>query len=149
LRKRLLANSGTGDDQDEPASIQLGRLEAAKGIERREHAAVPGVIEMKRNVRQILEEAKDWIDAQELAELYGIKFGSTPEDIEPFFAELRELDVEGHLKVKAITDGAGAKVGGTVAARETSLTCAVDSPEDRQPQGERVPQVQKPEGRHD
>lgn len=110
ITRALAGKLGTSRGQDEPADVQLGRLEAAKGS-RRAHVLIPGAIEMNRNVRQILEEAKDWLEAQELAEIYGIRFGSTPEDIEPFYAELRELDVQGRLRVEAIRDGAGVKVG--------------------------------------
>lgn len=106
----LAGKLGTSEEQDEPADEQLARLKAAKGSYRQADAEVPGAMKMKRNVKEILKEAGGWIEAQELAEIYGIKFGSTPEDIEPFFAELRELDVQGRLNVEPITDGNGAKV---------------------------------------
>lgn len=111
IAQALAGELGTSDQQDEPADVQVVRLEAAKGAGRPAGTERLGATEVKRDVKQILEEAPDWLEAQELAELYGIRFGSTPEDIEPFFAELRELDAQGHLKVEAITDGTGAKVG--------------------------------------
>lgn len=107
----LTGELGTSEEDDAPAVVQLGLLEDARASKRQTDTAVPGATEMKRDVRQILDQAKDWINAQELAEIYGIKFGSTPEDVEPFFAELRELDMQGLLSAEAVTDETGAKVG--------------------------------------
>ena len=66
---------------------------------------------MKRTVLEILQEASALVPAQELAQLYGIKAGTAPEEVEPFYAELRELDQRGQLVTEPIRDAAGAKLG--------------------------------------
>ncbi|MEH3119952.1 MAG: restriction endonuclease subunit S [Methylorubrum populi] len=107
----LSGRLGTGDLGDEPASIQVERLiEAKRARDLSEPTIHPGTAPMKRNVTEILSEADDWLPAQEVARLYGLSFGATPEDIEPFYAELRELDVAGQLAVKAVADDRGTKL---------------------------------------
>lgn len=118
LRRQLVTQAltgqlGTRDLSDEPAAIQVERLVAAKQNRKAEEVDkfTSGVEAMRKNVADILREAGDWLPAQEVARLYGIVSGTPTEEIEPFYAELRELDVSGDLLAEAIRDDAGAKVG--------------------------------------
>lgn len=112
VKQAMTGKLGTGDKRDEPAAAQLDRLKASK----RESTPVRrtiqvGVTMTKRNVAEILSDANDWLPSQEAARLYGITFGASAEDIEPFYAELRSLDAAGQLELKAITDERGIKLG--------------------------------------
>jgi hypothetical protein len=66
---------------------------------------------MKRTVLEILQEAKTPIAAQQVAELYGIKEGAAPEEVEPFYSELRALDQDGRLVAEPFKDANGVKLG--------------------------------------
>jgi type I restriction enzyme S subunit len=118
LHSRLVAQGlkgqlGTRNPGDEPAAIQVERLVAAKQSRKTKPVDEPGlgVETMPRNVAEILMDAGDWLPAQEVARLYGIVAGTPTEEVEPFYAELRELDESGRLLSEPIHDDTGTKVG--------------------------------------
>lgn len=112
LDEALSGQLSTNHSSDEPAIMQLDRLIAMKqkpkisAITRR-----TGAKTIKRTVLEILQEAKAPVPAQQVAELYGIKEGAAPEEVEPFYAELRALDQDGRLVVEPFKDSAGVKLG--------------------------------------
>jgi len=118
LHNRLVAQGltgmlGTRNPGDEPAAIQIERLIAAKKSRKTKplHETGLGVETMPGNVVDILMDAGDWLPAQEVARLYGIVTGTPTDEVEPFYAELRELDVSGRLLSEPIHDDAGTKIG--------------------------------------
>lgn len=52
----------------------------------------------------VLEEASDWIAAQEAFRLCGVTDGTPTERIEEIYAELRDLDKAGRLQIDTVTD---------------------------------------------
>jgi type I restriction enzyme S subunit len=63
-----------------------------------------------KSLKEVLAEAGDWVSAQAAFQRCGISDGALTEDIEPLYAELRELDKAGMLEVQAITDSQGRKL---------------------------------------
>jgi type I restriction enzyme, S subunit len=112
LDEALTGRLGTKNSSDEPASVQLDRLVATKQKPKiRTQTRRVGAKTMKRTVLEILQEAKAPVSAQQVAELYGIKEGASPEEVEPFYAELRALDQEGRLVAEPFKDADGVKLG--------------------------------------
>jgi type I restriction enzyme S subunit len=113
VNQALTGQLATGDRSDEPAMMQIEALAAAKKLQKAKNAdrVAFGVEAMPRNVADILREAGDWLPAQEVARLYGIVSGTSTETVEPFYAELRELDVSGNLLSEPIHDDTGTKIG--------------------------------------
>jgi type I restriction enzyme, S subunit len=113
VKQALTGQLATRDPGDEAAVIQIERLVAAKKLRKAENIGKIGfaVGAMSKTVADILREAEDWLPAQEIARLYGITFGTPTETVEPFYAELRELDVSGNLISEPIRNAAGTKVG--------------------------------------
>jgi len=108
----LAGRLSTNDSSDEPANAQLDRLIATKQKPKiRTQTRKSGAKIMKRTVLEILQEAKAPVSAQQVAELYGIKEGAAPEDVEPFYAELRALDQDGLLIAEPVKDDTGVKLG--------------------------------------
>ena len=64
----------------------------------------------KKSLEQILAEAGDWISAQNVLRQCGHGNNVPTEDVERFYAELRDLDLVGRLEVKPITDSEGRKI---------------------------------------
>jgi type I restriction enzyme S subunit len=113
VNQALTGRLATSDPGDEAAVIQIERLVAAKKLRKTKKV---GEIELRvgamhKTVADILREAGDWLPAQEVARLYGITRGTPTESVEPFYAELRELDVSGNLISEPIRNPAGMKVG--------------------------------------
>ncbi len=103
------------DPNDEPASVLLERIRA----ERAERAKQPKVRRTKqekefaavvKKLFDVLEEAGDWVVAQEAFRRCGVADGAQTERIEELYAELRSLDKAGRLAVEAVTDGQGRKL---------------------------------------
>lgn len=112
MTEALAGRLSTTHSSDEPASVQLDRLIAAKQKPKvRTQKRRIGAKTMKRTVLEILQEAKTPIAAQQVAELYGIKEGAAPEEVEPFYAELRALDQDGRLVAEPFKDANGVKLG--------------------------------------
>jgi type I restriction enzyme S subunit len=100
---------------DEPASVLLERIRA----ERAERANQPKVRRTKqekeitavvKRLIDVLEEAGDWLPAQEAFRRCGVADGAQTERIEELYTELRKLDKSGRLAVVAVTDAKGRKL---------------------------------------
>lgn len=118
LHRRLIDQALAGemvavDGSDEIAELQVEQLIAAKNSRKSEEAnrIATGTIAMDKSVEQILKQANGWISSQDAARQYGIGFGTETEQIEPFYAELRDLAAAGRLLREPIKDGSGMKVG--------------------------------------
>lgn len=103
------------DPNDEPASVLLGRIR----VERAERAKQPKVRRTKqekeiaavvKKLIDVLDEAGDWVPAQEAFRRCGVADGAPTERIEELYAELRKLDKAGRLAVEAVTDAQGRKL---------------------------------------
>lgn len=113
VRQALTGKLASHDPGDEPATVQIERLIAAKknwDVKSDNRIAI-GVEVMHKKVEDILREAVDWLPAQEVARLYGLASGTSTEKVEPFYAELRELDSVGNLLTESILDETGTKTG--------------------------------------
>ncbi len=119
-RKNLLKAAFSGqlvhqDPNDEPASVLLERIRA----ERAERDKQPKVQKTKQpkevavvmsKLIDVLADAGDWVSAQEAFRRCGVTDGAETEQIETFYAELRELDKAGRLAVEPVTDTQGRKL---------------------------------------
>ena len=103
------------DPNDEPASVLLERIRA----ERAERAKQPKVRRTKQDKEiaavvkkliDVLEQASDWVPAQEAFRRCGVADGALTERIEELYAELRKLDKAGRLAVEPVTDAEGRKL---------------------------------------
>jgi type I restriction enzyme S subunit len=103
------------DPKDEPTSVLLERIRA----ERAERAKQPKVRRTKqekeiaavvKKLIDVLEEAGDWVPAQEAFRRCGVADGALTERIEELYAELRKLDKSGRLAVEAVADAQGRKL---------------------------------------
>lgn len=103
------------DSNDEPASVLLKRIRA----EQTERAKQPKVRRTKqekeiaavvKKLIDVLEEAGDWVPAQEAFRRCGVADGALTERIEELYAELRKLDKVGRLAVEVVTDAQGRKL---------------------------------------
>lgn len=103
------------DRNDEPASMLLERIR----VERMERAKQPNVRQIKQDKEivavvkkliDVLEEASDWVPAQEAFRRCGVADGAQTERIEELYAELRKLDKAGRLTVEVVTDAKGRKL---------------------------------------
>lgn len=103
------------DPNDEPASVLLERIRA----ERVERANQPKVRRIKqekeiaavvKKLIDVLEEAGDWLPAQEAFRRCGVADGALTERIEELYTELRKLDKAGRLAVETVTDVQGRKL---------------------------------------
>ena len=64
---------------------------------------------MPRNLEEVLNEAEDWIPAQEAFRRCGAVDGAETEAVEALYAELRMLDKAGRLDVQPVADSHGRK----------------------------------------
>lgn len=103
------------DPNDETASVLLERIRD----ERAERAKQPKVRRIKqekeiaavvKKLIDVLEEAGDWVPAQEAFRRCGVADGALTERIEELYAELRKLDKAGRLAVEAVTNAQGRKL---------------------------------------
>jgi type I restriction enzyme S subunit len=122
LSRAVVGEAGTGRSGDGSASLELDRLIADKQLPKtRITRVLTGVVNMKRSVAQILQEAAgEPMPAQRIADLYGIRVGATPEEIEPFYAELRALDQKGLLVRQPIKSASGTKLGERISLKSAA-----------------------------
>lgn len=97
------------DPNDEPASVLLDRIRA----ERAEREKQPKVRKTKqqkeiaavvKKLIDVLEEAGDWVPAQEAFRRCGVADGAMTERIEELYAELRDLDLSGRVQVERLVE---------------------------------------------
>ncbi|MNY80190.1 hypothetical protein D3C86_2211260 [compost metagenome] len=65
---------------------------------------------LDKKLENVLEVAKDWLSAKTAFQRCGIDNGSTTEDIEKIYAELRDLDKSGRLELETVKDDQGRKI---------------------------------------
>lgn len=107
------------DPTDEPASVSLDRagkerdrlqnetpLKTPRAVTRSKDRPV-----MPNSLQNILVEATDWIESQDVFERWIADHGAETADIEQFYAELRVLDQAGTLESEGIMDDKGRKLG--------------------------------------
>ncbi|WP_158884937.1 restriction endonuclease subunit S [Rhodanobacter sp. L36] len=120
-RKNILKAAFAGqlvpqDPGDEPASVLLERICADRATWRNQPKA-PKIKKQKEiaNVMSklidVLAEADDWLRAQEAFRRCGAADGAQTSQIEPLYAELRDLHKAGRLEVKSEEDAEGRKLG--------------------------------------
>lgn len=68
-----------------------------------------GIRSMLKSLQKVLEEADDWLTAQEVFRRCGVANGAETDTIEQLFAELRLLDQNGRLLVEPVLDSKGRK----------------------------------------
>lgn len=105
------------DPSDEPASQLLKRVKSdqskkPKGSLNRKHKIQTPEESMvlDKKLENVLEVAKDWLSAKTAFQRCGIDNGSTTEDIEKIYAELRDLDKSGKLELETVKDDQGRKI---------------------------------------
>ena len=124
-RKNILKSAFAGelvsqDPDDESASLLLERIhkereeearQATKTRRPRQRKAMvkQEMSEMIKKLEDVLSAAGDWLPAQEAFQRCGIGNGAETDQIEVLYAELRELDKSGRLKVEAVTNSQGIK----------------------------------------
>lgn len=102
---------------DETASALLQRIKAewvAKPKINRERKKLKKSIEEKsmaldKSLEQVLIEAGDWLTAQTAFLRCGISDGSSTDEVERVYAQLRDLESAGKLQIEAIADSQGRK----------------------------------------
>ena len=67
-----------------------------------------------RTLLEVLQDATDWLPAQEVFRRCGVGDGAETEIIEALYSELRQLDKEGRLMVKPTIDTMGRKIQDTL-----------------------------------
>ena len=102
------------DPTDEPVQVALARSvaeynKAAKSKRRIRPVKRQEIASMARSIEEVLTELADWLPAQEVFRRCGITDGSETDDVEAFYAELRQLDKAGRLLVETVTDDQGRK----------------------------------------
>lgn len=105
------------DPNDEPAAALLARINAERTEQvrtRAKRAPHPKVerdaVISDRSLEQVLMEASDWVPAQTAFQRCGAGDGTSTEEIEQLYAQLRELDTAGRLEAEAVTDHSGRKL---------------------------------------
>lgn len=103
------------DSNDEPASVLLERIrgaraESAKQPKVRRSKQEKEITAVAKKLIEVLEEAGDWVLAQEAFRRCGVADGTQTERIEELYAELRNLDKLGRLAVEVVTDAQGRKL---------------------------------------
>lgn len=103
------------DPNDEPASVLLERIRVER-VSRVKHNARKAketnkeIAAVMSQLVDVLDEAGDWLPAQEAFRRCGVADGALTERIEDLYAELRKLDKAGRLAVEAVTDEQGRKL---------------------------------------
>lgn len=64
----------------------------------------------ENTLEQILSEAGDWISAESALRRFGLGDNARTEEIERFYAQLRDLDLMGRLEVRPVNDTEGRKI---------------------------------------
>ncbi|HDW3426912.1 restriction endonuclease subunit S [Klebsiella oxytoca] len=102
---------------DEPASLLLKRVKSNlskkpkrnQSYKQKEKNKEESMVSEKK-LEDVLVAAKDWLSAKSAFQRCGIDNGSTTEEIEKIYAELRDLDKSGKLEVQTVKDEQGRKV---------------------------------------
>ncbi|QJU57113.1 type I restriction endonuclease subunit S [Sphingomonas sp. AP4-R1] len=105
------------DATEEPADALLARQEAGarqSTVSNRRHPkSDPKEIKTmvsRTSLSAVLSSADGWVSGQEAFELCGIGANAATEDIEALYSELRELDINGQIESKPVTDDQGRKL---------------------------------------
>lgn len=64
----------------------------------------------EKTLAEILSEAGDWISAESALRRFGLGNNAPTEEIERFYAQLRDLDLMGRLEVRPVNDAEGRKI---------------------------------------
>lgn len=109
---------------DEPASALLARIRSErmasdKQPKVRKTRPQKEIAVMARKLIDVLAAAGDWMAAQDAFRQCGVADGSSTDQVEAVYAELRALDKEGRLDVEAVTDSQGRKVHDRLKLRVT------------------------------
>lgn len=118
-RQNILRDAFTGrlvrqDPSAEPATSLLQRIRAeragrGKPLKQRMPKATKEISVIRR-LEEVLKETGDWMPAQEAFRRCGVADGSTSEEVEAIYTQLRVLDKAGHLQVKSVNDAEGRKL---------------------------------------
>ncbi|MEH6786870.1 MAG: restriction endonuclease subunit S [Paracoccus sp. (in: a-proteobacteria)] len=114
LRQSILKKAFSGhlvpqDPNDEPASALLERIKAEKAerdqaAKRDRKSAPPRTPKARRptltDLIEVLEEQKSWISAAKAAQELGIGDGSTSDDVEAFYLQLKDFVEDGAIDVE-------------------------------------------------
>ncbi|MCQ2005690.1 restriction endonuclease subunit S [Rhizobium sp. NRK18] len=114
LRQSILKKAFSGqlvpqDPEDEPASALLDRIKAEKAerektAKRDRKSAPPRNPKARRptltDLIEVLEKQKSWISAAKAAQQLGIGDGSTSDDVEAFFRQLKDFVEGGAIEVE-------------------------------------------------
>lgn len=119
-RKNILKAAFSGqlvpqDPKDEPASVLLQRIRAARSerdkqpkVRRtKQHKVISA---MMSKLIDVLAEAGDWVPAQEAFRRCGVTDGALTDQLETLYGELRALDKAGRLAVEVVVDTQGRKL---------------------------------------
>ncbi|HDR9227303.1 TPA: hypothetical protein QDB19_003545 [Burkholderia vietnamiensis] len=103
------------DPIDEPASVLLERIRAeaaerAKQPKTRKTKQKKEIAAVVSQLIDVLVEAGDWVPAQEAFRRCGVTDGSTTDQIEALYAELRALEKAERLVVEPVADAQGRKL---------------------------------------
>lgn len=103
------------DSADIPASVllkrnQVERTAAGKQVRPRKYRKSKETADMARRLIEVLNEAADWLPAQEAFRRCGVGDGAKTEEIEGIYAELRALDKAGRISVEPVFDPRGRKL---------------------------------------
>lgn len=119
-RKNILKTAFSGqlvpqDPNDEPASLLLERIRAERALrdnqpKTRKTKKQKEIAAVAARLIDVLEQANDWLPAQEAFRLCGVADGAQTDQVEALYAELRTLDKAGRLTVEAVTDDKGRKL---------------------------------------
>ncbi|MCK8458307.1 restriction endonuclease subunit S [Sphingomonas faeni] len=116
LEKAFRGELVTHDLTDEPATSLLenigkGRMESARS---QRELGGPVLLKeqkaMRKKLEDVLVEVGNWISAQDAFQRCGVANGSSTEEFEHIYADLRTLDQEGRLEVKPVSDEEGRKL---------------------------------------
>ncbi|SIT73832.1 restriction endonuclease subunit S [Pontibaca methylaminivorans] len=113
LRQSILKKAFSGqlvpqDPDDEPASALLERIKAEKTERdqaKRDRKSVPPRTPKARrptltDLIEVLEKQKSWISAAKAAQALGIGDGSTSDDVEAFYRQLKDFVEDGAIEVE-------------------------------------------------
>lgn len=110
------------DPTETPASVASDPVEETPLQDRTKTQRVRALKEKAmpsyKNLEQVLAETNDWIPAQNAFQLCGIGDGSSTEDIEQIYAQLRDLHAVGRLESKVVVDDQNRKLHDLIRLRD-------------------------------